>query len=166
MFDVAVVLPDVLDDAEKQGKIVPGSRADAAHVDVAVGQRGDAPKVDISTVEALKKAMLNAKSVKWAVTGAALPGTNKIFEVTKVSEAIKDRANLPGQVPLVLGEYELQFNPLSEIMANKNLQNLGPVPKEVNVLVVMTAAIGTSAPDKKSAEALIKFERRDASGPQ
>ena len=87
----------------------------------------------------------------------SLPGTNKIFEVTQVSEAIKDRANLPGQVPLGPARTSLQFNPLSEIMANKNLQNLGPVPKDVNVPVVMTAAIGASAPDKKSAEALIRF---------
>jgi molybdate transport system substrate-binding protein len=93
-------LPDVLDDAAAQGKIIPQSRFDVAQVDVAIGQRGAAPKVDISTLDALETAMLEAKSVKWAAAGAALPGTNNILDSLKLRDAIKDRSNLRGEVPL------------------------------------------------------------------
>lgn len=160
-FEVAIVLSDVLDDAAAQGKIVPESRFDVAHVDVAIGQRGAAPKVDISTPNALKKAMLEAKSVKWAATGAALPGTNNILDSLTLRDAIKDRSNLRGEVPLGPGEYELVINPLSEIMTNPNLQNLGPVPSAVNIPVVMTGAIGSMA-DRKTAEQLVAFLKGDA----
>jgi molybdate transport system substrate-binding protein len=155
-FEVAILLPDVNDEILAQGKTVPGA-FEIARVDVAVGLRGDAPNLDVSTPAALKKAMLNAKSVKYSPTGAALMTVRKVIDTLKIADAIKDSSKLKDPVPLGPGEYEINLYPISEIIPNKNLKNLGPVTKPLQVPFVIAAVIGKNANDVKAARALIKF---------
>jgi hypothetical protein len=61
-FEVALLLPDVNEELLKQDRILPESH-EIARVNVGIGLRGDAPDLDVSTPAALKKAMLNARSI-------------------------------------------------------------------------------------------------------
>ena len=103
-FEVAMLLPDVNDELLKAGKIVRGA-FDIARVNIAIGLRGDVPSIDLSTPEAVKKSMLNAKSLRWAPTGAALLTVNKILDTLGIRETVKAKHNMPGTVPLGPGEY-------------------------------------------------------------
>ena len=64
-FDVAVLTPEAIDGLAKDGKVVPGTRADLAKVGVGVVVKSGAPLPDISTDEAFKRALLAAKSVAY-----------------------------------------------------------------------------------------------------
>ncbi len=64
-FDLAVITPVVVDDLVSKGKIVGGSKVNLATVGVGVVVKEGAPKPDVSTVEAFKKALLAAKSVAY-----------------------------------------------------------------------------------------------------
>src|ERR1700704_4590250 len=64
-FDAAILTSDVIDDLIKQGKIAAGSRTDIARTGMGVGVRAGAPKPDVSTPEALKSALLSAKSISF-----------------------------------------------------------------------------------------------------
>ena len=70
-FEVALLLPDVGDEIEAAGKIAPG-RFEVARVPVAFGLRGAARDLDVGSPAGVRAAMLNARSVKYAPTGAAL----------------------------------------------------------------------------------------------
>ena len=61
--DLIVTTPGIFDDLVKVGKLVPGSRSDFIKSSAGVAVRAGAPKPDISTPEAFKRAMLGAKSV-------------------------------------------------------------------------------------------------------
>jgi molybdate transport system substrate-binding protein len=163
-FEVAILLPDVDEQLLKQNKIA-GKGVTIARVDIAIGQRGDVPKIDISTPEAIKKALLNAKSLKWSPTGAALLTVNKILSTLGIEDAIKNKVNMPDKVELGHGEYELNINPLSEILPNKNVMNLGVVPAPLQVPAIVTATIGKNASDMKAAKALIEFLKGPALDP-
>jgi molybdate transport system substrate-binding protein len=126
-------------------------------VPVAIGQRGDAPKIDMSTPAALKDAMLKAKSLRWSPTGAALLTVNKVLDTLGIRETVKAKHNMPAPVALGPGEYELNLYPLSEILDNKALTNLGPVIPELQVPAVITATISKNTTDAAAAKALIKF---------
>jgi molybdate transport system substrate-binding protein len=159
-FDIAVLTPEALEDLMKQGKIVPGSRFDIARVPVAIGFRGDGAKMDISTLDSLKKALLspNVKSIRYAGNGASLPAINKMVETLGIAAEFKAKAITQGPaVMLGPGEIEFNINLLSEILPNKNLQNLGVLPKEVNVPAVMAAGISANPVDPKAAKDLMKF---------
>ena len=78
-FDAAILTADVLDDLIKQGKIAPGTRADISRTGMGMGVRAGAAKPDISTPEALKRTLLNAKSISFNPTGASAAHTYDMF---------------------------------------------------------------------------------------
>jgi ABC-type molybdate transport system substrate-binding protein len=65
-------------------------------------------------------------------------------------------------VPLASGEYEIGFYPLSEVLTNTNVRNLGLVPESLQVPTVLEASIGKQANDAKAAAAFVKFLRGHA----
>jgi molybdate transport system substrate-binding protein len=155
-FEVAILLPDVDDQIEAAGKVAPG-RFEIARVPVAFGLRGEAPNLDVRSPAAVKAAMLNAKSVKYAPTGAALMTVKKILSTFDITDKIHDSSTLREEVPLAAGEYEINIYPLSEIIPNRRLKNLGAVIAELQVPAVVEATVGKNATDPKAALALIKF---------
>jgi molybdate transport system substrate-binding protein len=155
-FEVAMLLPDVDDEIQVRGKIVPG-RFEIARVPVAFGLRGEAPSPDVSSPAAIKVAMLNAKSVKYSPTGAALMTVRKILSALEIGDKIHDSSAVRGEVPLAGVEYEINIYPLSEIISNKKLKNLGAVIPQLQVPAIIEATVGKNAADPKAALALIKF---------
>jgi molybdate transport system substrate-binding protein len=155
-FEVAILLPDVDDDLEAAGKIAPG-RFEIARVAVAFGLRGEAPAPDVSSPDAVKAAMLKAKSVKYSPTGAALMTVRKILAALDIAGKIHDASMARGEAPLAAGEYEINIYPVSEIIANRRLKNLGTVIGQLQVPAIIEATVGKNAADPQAALALIKF---------
>jgi len=155
-FEVAILLPDVDDEIQAAGKIAP-DRVEIARVPVAFGLRGEAPNLDVSAPAAVKAAMLNAKSVKYAPTGAALMTVKKILSTLDIAGKIHDSSTVQTEVPLAPGEYEINIYPLSEIIPNKKVKNLGAVTPPLQVPVIIEATVGKNAADPKAARALIRF---------
>src|SRR5262245_16901962 len=155
-FKVALLLPDVDEQLLKASKIT-SSGVVVARTDVAVGLRGDATP-DLSTPEKSKTAMQTAISLRWSDTSAALVTVAKILDTLKMRDAVKAKHDMSAPAPaLGPGEYEINIYPLSEIMPNKNLRNMGPVISELQVPVVVTATISANTPNAAAAQALIKF---------
>jgi molybdate transport system substrate-binding protein len=69
-FDLFVAGAGGLDEYAKQGKIAADTRTEIARVGMGVGARAGAAKPDISSVDAFKRALLNAKSVTYSPEGA------------------------------------------------------------------------------------------------
>jgi molybdate transport system substrate-binding protein len=155
-FEVAMLLPDVDDDIQAAGKIVPG-RFEIARVPVALGLRGEAPSPDVSSQAAIKVALLNAQSVKYSPTGAALMTVRKILSTLEIGDKIRDSSAVREEAPLAVGEYEINIYPLSEVISNKKLKNLGAVIPPLQVPAIIEATVGKNAADPTTALALIKF---------
>jgi molybdate transport system substrate-binding protein len=155
-FEVAILLPDVNDALAAAGKVRP-ARYPLASIDVAIGLRGDAPAPDVSTPAALKAAMLGARSVKYSPTGAALLTVRKILGDLAIADQVRDSSQLREPVPLAPGEYEINLFPISEIVTNSKLRNLGPVIPAFQVPSVIEATVGSAANDPEAALKLIRF---------
>ena len=155
-FDVAMLLPDVDEQLLKAAKITaPG--VVIARTDVAIGLRGDGMP-ELSSPEKIKAAMLNAKSLRWSDTGAALFTVNRILETLNIRDAVQAKHNVaPAPVPLGPGEYEINIYPLSEILPDKNLRNMGPVIPELQVPAVVTATVSAHTPNATAARSLVTF---------
>jgi hypothetical protein len=89
----------------------------------------------------MKAAMLNAKSVKYAPMGAALMTVKKILSAFGIAGTIHDSSTLQAEVLLAAGEYEVDIYPVSEIISNKKLKNLGAVIPELQVPVIIEATV-------------------------
>lgn len=155
-FDVALLLPDVDTDLLARGKILP-QRYEIARIPVGISLRGDVAAMRIGTPRELKAALLKARSVKYAPTGAAHDCVDRILGTLGIATRIKDTSWTTDAVALGDGEYELGIFPISEIIANHSVRNLGVVPRELQVPVVIEAVIGSHAKDPQAAQAFVRF---------
>jgi molybdate transport system substrate-binding protein len=163
-FDVAVLTPAAIDDLAKQGKVVPGTRADLAKTGIGVVVKAGAPAPDISTVDAFKRALLAAKSVAFIDPKAG--GSSGIYvEGLLARLGISDQVNAKavlvhgGAVAehVADGEAEIGIHQISEILPVAGVRLVGPLPPEIQNFTVYAAGVGATAKDGNAARALVKF---------
>ena len=162
-FDVVVLTPAAVDDLTRKGKITDGSKAVLARVGVGVMVKAGAPVPDIGSVDAFKRALINAKSV--AYIDPASGGSSGIYvagllDKLGIADQVKPKAKLKkgGYVAdlIVSGEAELGIHQISEIVPVKEVTLVGPLPAEIQNYTVYAAGLGTNAKDTEAAKALIK----------
>ena len=163
-FDVAVITPAVIDALTEKGRLAAGSRVNLASVGIGVVVKEGAPKPDIATVDAFKRALLAAKTVAYidpksgGTTGIYF---EKLIDRLGVGDAVRAKARLKngGYVAdlIVSGEAELGIHQISEIVPVKGAVLVGPLPKEIQTVTTYAAGLSATAKDKDAAQALIKM---------
>jgi molybdate transport system substrate-binding protein len=161
-MDAAILTSDVLDELVKQGKIAPVGRVDISRTGLGVGVRAGAAKPDISTPEALKKTLLNAKSVGFNPTGASAKPTYDMFARMGISDAMKPKLMLDAeagrpQMNVAAGKTELVISLIPEIQFFPGVDLVGPIPSEFQSYINFAGGIATAAHDAEAAKALLKF---------
>ena len=169
-FDAAILTSEIIDDLIKQGKIAAGTRADIARTGMGVGVRAGAPKPDVSTPEALKRALLSAKSISFNPSGASAPHIHEIFEHLGIAEHVKSKLMLnadPGrpQMNVADGKAELVITLIPEIKFFKGVELAGPVPADLQSYISFAGGVATSTHNADAAKALIKFITSPAAAP-
>src|SRR5688572_26316999 len=159
--DLAILGQQAIDALAKEGKIVPDSRRTLARCGVGIGVRAGAPKPDISSVEALKRALLAAKSIAHTTRGASGIHFSGIIEKLGIAEevkakAVKNEGGLIGEL-VVRGEAELAVQQIPELMAVPGIDLVGPLPQELQSISVVTAGIFTGSKEAAAARALLEF---------
>ena len=154
-FDVVVLTPAAVDELTKKGKPADGTKQVLARVGVGVMVKAGAPVPDIGTVDAFKRALINAKSV--AYIDPASGGSSGIYvagllDRLGVADQVKPKAKLKqgGYVADLIksGEAELGIHQISEIVPVKEVTLVGPLPAEIQNYT--TYAAGVSAGTKEA----------------
>jgi molybdate transport system substrate-binding protein len=161
-FDLAVLTTAGIDDLIKQGKLVAVTRANLATSGAGVAVRKGAPKPDIGTVEAFKRALLNAKSVAYVEQGGTGIYLKELLPRLGIADALKDKIKLlppenPAAQAIANGEAEIGMTQISEILPYAGAELVGPFPAEIQLTTAFATAVGTNAKEPEPAKALIKF---------
>jgi molybdate transport system substrate-binding protein len=161
-FDVAIAIPIVIDQLIKEGKIVRATRTDIVRQGTGVAVRAGASKPDISTTEAFKRALLNAKSVAYLKPDTG-PG-QYMAELVKrlgITEQLQSKTLLPETDivgPMVAkGEVELGITGIATLIATPGINVVGPLPAEIQFYNVFTGGISTSTSHTDASQEFIKF---------
>ena len=166
VVDLTILPRPAMDPLVKQGKIDPGTVAVFARSAVSVAVRAGAPKPDISTVEALKRAMLAAQSVTYADPakgGGSGIHFASVLERLGIAEEMKPKTKLvPGDESVQLvarGEAEIAVVNTPVILREPGVELVGPLPAELQNTVdfVFFAGVGATAKEPDAAKALIKY---------
>jgi molybdate transport system substrate-binding protein len=162
--DVIILSRPVMDELDKQQKFASGSITNVAGTPVALAIRAGATKPDISTVDALKRTLLAAKSIVYADPakgGASGVYFAKIVDRLGITDQLKSKTILvPGaQAAEVVakGEAEIGVAQTSEIVPIAGAEVLGPLPGEFASTTVWTAGIGTTTKVPEAAKSFIQF---------
>ena len=161
LVDIVIVGAADIDKLIQAGKLVAGSRADFAKSGVGVAVRAGLPKPDISSAEAVKKAVLEAKSVAYS-SGPSGLYIAELFNRMGIAEQVKHKLKLPPSNVLVgdvlaRGEADLGFQQASDLLHVKGIVYVGPLPHEIQNITVYAAGLHAAAPAPEAAKALVKF---------
>jgi molybdate transport system substrate-binding protein len=160
-FDAAILSEGGLEALVKEGKLVAGSRIDLARSQIGVAVRKGTPLPDISTVEALKKTLLNAKSVAYSASASGTYLSNEMFPRLGIAEQMQKTARkiFSERVGAVVarGEAELGFQQVSELIYFKELDFVGTLPDAVQQTIFFSGAIVQGADQAEAARQLLRF---------
>ena len=159
--DLALTGSSVVDELAQQGLIAAGSKRELARCGAGVAVRAGARKPDISSLEAFKRALLDAKSIAHTTSGASGMHLMKVVERLGIAQEVKAKARtqpggLVGEI-LARGEAELAVQQIPELLAVPGLQFVGPLPPEIQTTSVVSAAIFSRAAQPEAARALLEF---------
>ena len=161
-FDVFIGPPVQMDRVIENKKVVSDTRTAIARSGIGVEVREGAPKPDISSVEAFKTALLNAKSIGYlkaqGSSGAYLQG---LFERLGIAEALKAKAVRP-ETDIVSelvakGEIELGLVVITQIMTTPGVDLVGPIPPEVQSYVRWSGGVSGNSAAPEVAKEFIRF---------
>jgi len=160
-FDVALLTTGTIDDLVKAGKIRPDSRVPFARAGVGVGIRSGALKVDISTPEAMKQTLLNAKSITFNSTGATTAIITKMFDGLGVTEAVKSKlltsaVSGVAQQNVIDGKADLILILIPEVKGYPGLDYMGPLPGAFQSYINFVGGVSTNTSDPAAAKAAIQ----------
>ncbi len=163
--DVVIATADGLSALAKSGQIVPSSIRELGSMGVGVAVRKGAPQPDIHDVAAFKNAMLVARSITFADPakgGQSGIHVAKVLAQLGIEKDLQSKLKIRDRGPdglkeVAAGTIEIGLGQISEILANKDVVLVGPLPQPIQGLVTFSAAIHKFAHDPGSAEELIQM---------
>jgi molybdate transport system substrate-binding protein len=160
-FDVAILTVPVMEELIKQNKIAADTRVIIARGGMGLAVRAGAPKPDISSTEAFKRTLLNAKSITYPKEGLAGIHMTKVMERLGIAEAMGPKATLTGSgspAELVArGEVEIAAHIIPELLAAQGVDFLGPLPPEVQTYIVLPGGVSAGAMQPQLAREFLRF---------
>jgi molybdate transport system substrate-binding protein len=159
--DVLIMVGYALGDLIKQGKVVADSRVDLTKSLIGVVVKSGAPKPDISSADALKRALLAAKSIAYSDSASGVYVSTEMFQRLGIADAVKDKARKIPAEPVAgvvaRGDAEIGFQQISELRPVAGVDIVGPLPSELQTVTIFSAGIATVSREPEAGRALIRF---------
>jgi molybdate transport system substrate-binding protein len=167
--DLIIGSAAALEELIKAGKIVPASRTDLVKSGVGVAVRAGAPRPDISSGEAVKRALLKAKSIAYS-SGPSGVYLNGLFERWGIASELKPKITQtpPGVAVggvVARGDAEIGFQQVSELLPVAGIDYIGPLPPDIQVITVFSGGVHVAARQPDAARELMKFLTSPAAAP-
>ena len=158
--DMTIITREAIDRLVRDGIIVAGSTTDLAQSGIGIAVRAGAPKPDIRTVAALKRALLETKSIAFSRLGASGIHFAHVIERLGIAGEVRRKAYISdsyvGEVT-ARGEAEMAVQQISELMPVAGIDIVGPLPDEVQKISVFAAGIFRAARNPGGAGKLISY---------
>lgn len=159
--DLVILNTPAIDELARQGRIVAGSRRDLARCGIGIAVRAGARKPAIGSVEAFKRALLQAGSIAHTSSGASGLHFSDLIERLGIAQPVKAKARtrpggLIGEL-VASGEAEIAVQQIPELMAVPGIELVGPLPRELQMTTTVAAGVFADASHPDVAQAFLGF---------
>ena len=159
--DVVIMAAAALDDLITQRKVVAGSRVDLVRSSIGMAVRAGTPKPDISSVDALRRTLLAAKSIAYSASASGVYISTELFPRLGIADQVRDKSRRieSERVGAVVarGDAEIGFQQISELLPIAGIDYVGPLPAEVQRVTIFSAGVAAGSTRRDAARALIDF---------
>ena len=159
--DVLIMVGYALDDLVKQGKVMADGKVDLVKSPIGVAVKSGTPKPDISSADALKRALLAAKTIAYSDSASGVYVSTEMFAKLGIADAMKDKARKVPATPVgeivAHGDAEIGFQQISELKPVDGIDIVGPLPDDLQKITVFSAGIASISKEPEAGKALIKF---------
>lgn len=159
--DVVVLSSTAIDSLVAAGSLLPDSRVDLVKSGVAIAVRDGAPQPDVTSEDAVKRAVLSAKTLSYS-TGPSGVYLEKLFARWGILEEIRPRIVVPppgkpvGSL-VAAGTVELGFQQLSELMTLPGIKVIGPLPPEIQTITLFSGGVSSGCDRPELGRALLNY---------
>ncbi len=160
-FDVVVLASDAIDKLIASGHVVAGSKVDLVHSGVAACVQAGAPRPDIGSEEAVRRAVQGARSIGYS-TGPSGVALTRLFERWGIAEDVRQRTvQAPPGVPVgtlvARGDVALGFQQFSELMHLQGIDVIGPLPDAIQITTTFSAGVCTASSQGEAVRRMLAF---------
>jgi molybdate transport system substrate-binding protein len=165
--DIVIMARSELDNLAKKGEILEGSQVDLARSRIGIAVRVGTPTPDISTVAALRRTLLQARSAAYSDSASGVYVSSILFKLLGIEKEMRPksreiRATAVGLV-VARGEAEIGFQQMSELLPISGITVVGPIPDEVQKITVFSSGIVTRSKAQDAGRVLIRYLASPAS---
>jgi molybdate transport system substrate-binding protein len=169
VIDVVIMAAQALTDLIEQGKVRVEGRVDLVQSNIGMAVKAGAPKPDISSVDALKRTLLAAKSIAYSDSASGVYLSTELFPKLGIADQIRGKTRKIEADPVggvvAKGEVEIGFQQISELRPVKGIDIVGPLPPGAQRVTVFAAGIPSSSTQPEAAKALIQWLASPAAWP-
>ena len=159
--DVVIVDDDSLNALIAEGLVAAGSRVPLARSGIGMAVKAGAPKPDISSVAALRRALLEAKSIAYSASVSGTYLSTEVFRRLGIADQIAAKSHrIEGErvgAVVARGEAEIGFQQMSELLPVQGIEIVGTLPDAVQKISVFSAGVATHSRNPDAARELIRF---------
>lgn len=159
--DVVIVADDALEQLIKDGRVLASTKVALARSSIGMAVRAGSPKPDISSLDALKRTLLQAKSIAYSASVSGTYLTTELLQRLGITDQVlgKSRRIDRERVGAVVarGEAEIGFQQISELLPVPGIELVGPLPPGAQRVTVFSAGVATSSKSPDAARACIRF---------
>jgi molybdate transport system substrate-binding protein len=142
--------------------VMAEGRMPVARSSIGLAVRAGAPKPDVSSADALRRTLLEAKSIAYSASVSGQYLTGELVQRLGIADQVlaKCRPITGGErtgAVVARGEAEIAFQQMSELLPVPGLAHITPLPAELQKISVFSAGVAASTRDAKLARTVIEF---------
>lgn len=167
--DVVLMVGAALDKLIKDGKVDPKTRVDLGKSYIAMAVRHGAPHPDISTMEAFKQTLLDAKSIAYSDSASGVYLSRVLFSQMHIADRIQSKSRMIPAEPVgevvARGDAEIGFQQLSELKPVDGIDIIGLIPDQAQQMTLYSAGVVTMSKHPEQAKQFLEFLSSTAAAP-
>lgn len=162
VVDIVIVAQHLLRQFISDGLVLAEGEKVVARSSIALAVRAGAPKPDIGTVDALRKTLLQAKSIGYSASESGKYYSGELVQRLGIADRVLgksrlvDRGERVGTV-LARGDVEIGLQQLSELLPVPGIAHITLLPAEAQKVSTFAAGVAATSPDKAGARSAIEF---------